>query len=377
MTVDADVVVVGAGVVGLAIAREFARAGRDVVIVDKNGAIGQETSSRNSEVIHAGIYYPQGSHKARLCLEGKKQLYEFCGKYNVPHSRLGKLTVAADAIERPILDQLLAKAESNGLFDLQKLDKHAVLDLEPALEVDCGLLSPSTGIVDAHALMLAILGDAQAHGASLALNTRLREGRRDGRSGFVLSFADPTEFELTCQQVVLASGLWSNALALDLGVPVDTVPRLHLAKGNYFSLNQRTNFRHLVYPVPSVGGLGVHLTLDMSGQVRFGPDVEWLEDQNPRNIDYQVDPKRADKFYEAIRTYWPGLSDGALQPDYSGVRPKLSGPDGRVVDFKIDGPDAHGIPGLMCLYGMESPALTASLAIAKEVARQLSDDLSA
>ena len=376
MTFDTDVVVVGAGVVGLAVAREFARAGHDVVIVEKNGAIGEETSSRNSEVIHAGIYYPQGSYKARLCIEGKERLYEFCAAYHVPHNRLGKLIVAADESERPVLNDLLQKAHNNGLNDLQWLDRKAVLDLEPDLDVDSALLSPSTGIVDSHALMLALLGDAENHGASLALNTRLTGGRRGKEIGFLLSFSKPAGFELTCRRVVLACGLWTNDLAREFGVPEEMVPRLYLTKGNYYTLNQPADFRHLVYPVPAVGGLGVHLTLDMSGHVKFGPDVEWLSDQNPAHIDYRVDPARAKAFYAAVRAYWPGLKDGALLPGYAGVRPKLSGPEDPVRDFSIDGPDIHGIDGLTCLYGMESPALTACLAIAREVAGQSVECLS-
>ncbi len=375
MTVDTDVVVVGAGVVGLAVAREFALNGHEVVIVEKNGAIGEETSSRNSEVIHAGIYYPQGSYKARLCVEGKERLYEFCADYHVPCSRLGKLIVAADESERPVLDGLLQKARNNGLTDLQKLDRKTVLELEPNLDVDSALLSPSTGIIDSHAYMLALLGDAEKHGASLALNTRLRGGRREKGTGFLLSFSEPAGIELTCRRIVLACGLWTNDLARSLGVSGEVIPELFLTKGNYYSLSQPAYFRHLIYPVPVVGGAGVHLTLDMSGHVKFGPDVEWLTDQDPANIDYRVDPARAEAFYAAVRAYWPGLKDGALLPGYAGVRPKLSGPKDPMCDFRIDGPDIHGITGLTCLYGMESPALTASLAIAKEVVGQLSDSL--
>lgn len=363
---EVECVVVGAGVIGLAIARELARAGREVIVLEAADAIGTGTSSRNSEVIHAGIYYPAGLIKARLCVEGKQRLYDFCAAYNVPHRRCGKLLVATSESERPKLDALRRQAEANGVTDLKPLAGAEVRAMEPALNAVAAMLSPSTGIIDSHAYMLALQGDAEAHGAVLAFETPVLGGQAAaGRIEIETGGATPMRLATRC--LVNAAGLGAQALARSLaGLPQDKVPPLHLAKGNYFTLAGRSPFSHLIYPMPQEGGLGVHLTLDLAGGARFGPDVEWVD-----AIHYPVDPRRGDSFYAAIRTYWPGLADGALQPGYSGIRPKIERPGGSHTDFLIQSAADHGIDGLVNLFGIESPGLTASLAIAAEVARRL------
>lgn len=367
-----DTVVIGAGVVGLAIARRMARAGREVVILEKAGLIGSGTSSRNSEVIHAGIYYPQGSLKAQLCVAGRDLMYAFCRDHGVRHEPLGKLIVAADEGQRDKLAGIRRHAEANGVSDMRALTGEEARALEPDLACVAALLSPSTGIVDSHAFMLALLGDAEAAGAALALRSPL-DGGRVVEGGFHLSVGGAEPMALRCTRLINAAGLdaWGAAGALD-GFPPSAMPLRRLAKGNYFSLaTGRAPFSRLIYPIPEDGGLGVHLTLDLGGQARFGPDVEWLNDDDPGAIDYAVDPRRGDGFYASIRRYWPGLPDGALQPAYSGVRPKLSGPGEPAADFMIQGPDVHGVPGLINLFGIESPGLTSSLALAELVAERL------
>ncbi len=361
-----ECLVIGAGVIGLAIARALARAGREVVVVEAENAIGAGISSRNSEVIHAGIYYPTGLTKTHLCVEGKEMLYRFCREYSVPHRRCGKLIVAADESEVAGLAALEARAKANGVDDLAWLTGNEARALEPELKAERALLSPSTGIVDSHALMLALWGDAAAHGAAIAFATPVvsgqvaarggddRHGRRRGDA------ADGRE----CRQ---RSGPRRAGIARSIqGLSTETIPPLHLAKGNYFSLSVRSPFSRLVYPMPREGGLGVHLTLDLAGQARFGPDVEWVD-----AIDYDVDPRRSESFYAAIRTYWPGLPDGALRPAYAGIRPKIARPGGSSTDFLIQTEDEHGVRGLINLFGIESPGLTASLAIAQRVAELL------
>jgi L-2-hydroxyglutarate oxidase LhgO len=361
-----DCLVIGAGVVGLAVARALARAGREVIVVEAQGAIGTGTSSRNSEVIHAGIYYPTGLIKTRLCVEGKAMLYAFCRDHGVPHRRCGKLIVAADEAETAKLAALAAQAEANGVPDLVWLTGPEARALEPALVAERALLSPSTGIVDGHALMLALRGEAEAHGAMVALATPVISGRA-ARGGVVIETGGAGAMRLKAAHVVNAAGLGAQAVARAIdGMPADEIPPLHLAKGNYFSLSIRSPFSRLVYPMPADGGLGVHLTLDLAGQARFGPDVEWVE-----TVGYDVDPGRAQSFYPAIRTYWPGLPDGALQPAYAGVRPKIARPGGPSTDFLIQTEDEHGVSGLVNLFGIESPGLTACLAIADEVADRL------
>src|ERR1700677_883715 len=361
-----ECLVVGAGVIGLAVGRALARAGREVIVVESESGIGAGVSSRNSEVIHAGIYYRPGLDKTRLCVDGKAMLYAFCQEFGVPHKRCGKLLVAVDAGEVDKLAALKVQAEANGVVDLTWLSGKEARALEPALVAERALLSPSTGIIDAHAFMLALRGDAEAHGAMFAFDTPILGGRPDGR-GLVIEAGGPAPMRIAAGTVVNAAGLGAQALARSIaGSPVDKIPPLHLAKGNYFSLSGRSPFSRLIYPMPTPGGLGVHLTLDLAGQARFGPDVEWAD-----AIDYDVDPRRSESCYAAIRTYWPGLPDGALQPAYAGIRPKIARPGGSSTDFLIQTEDEHGVRGLINLFGIESPGLTASLAIARRVAELL------
>jgi len=358
--------VVGAGVVGLAVARALARSGREVLVLEKERWIGSDTSSRNSEVIHAGIYYPRGSLKAVLCVEGRHALYGYCAEHGVPHKRLGKLLVACRDEEIKPLEGVWAKASANGVDDLQWLSAAEAKALEPNLACVKAFLSPSTGFVDSHALMLAYQGDAEAAGAVLALRAPVVGGRVEER-GFFLEVGGEDPMHLRAEVLVNSAGLYAPTLARGIaGIPAATIPTAHYCRGVYFSLSGRAPFTRLVYPVPEAAGMGVHLTLDMAGQARFGPDTEWID-----GVDYTVDPRRGDKFYAAIRTYWPALPDGALQPGYAGVRPKISGPKDPAADFAIQGPEVHGIHGLVNLYGIESPGLTASLAIAERVVRLL------
>ncbi len=357
-----DCLTIGAGVVGLAAARALALAGREVVVVEAADAIGTETSSRNSEVIHAGIYYPTGSLKAVACVEGKQALYDFAAERGIGHQRLGKLIVATSPDQIPTLTRLQAQAAANGVDDLTWLDPPAIAALEPELRAVAALLSPSSGIIDSHALMLALQGDLEAAGGMIAFNTPVLGGAVT-RDGIVVRLGGAEPTEVLARTVVNAGGLAATTIASSIeGVPAEAVPATRLAKGSYFRLAARSPFQRLVYPVPEVGGLGVHITLDLGGQARFGPDVEWIE-----AIDYRVDPTRADPFYAAVRTYWPGLPDGALLPDYAGVRIKLVTADGSAHDFRIDGPAVHGIPGLINLFGIESPGLTSCLALAERV----------
>jgi L-2-hydroxyglutarate oxidase LhgO len=354
-----DCVVIGAGVIGLAVARRLAQAGREVVVLEAAEGIGTVTSSRNSEVIHAGIYYPAGSLMARMCVSGKKMLYEYCREHGIPHRNCGKLIVATTPKETEKLQSIRAHAEANGVLDMQALSGEAARTLEPALNCDAALLSPSTGIVDSHAYMLALRGDAEDAGAAFAFHTPLLAAKAvDGR--IELDAGGEVPMNLACGLLVNAAGLSAPAVARGIdGMPIDLIPHAYLAKGNYFSCSARAPFSHLIYPVPEPGGLGVHLTLDMAGQARFGPDVEWID-----RIDYAVDPARAERFYPAIRRYWPALPDGALMPSYSGVRPKIVPPAVASQDFLIQGPKDHGVAGLINLFGIESPGLTSSLAIA-------------
>ena len=357
--------VVGAGVVGLAIARELALAGREVIVLEAEDAIGTHTSSRNSEVIHAGIYYPKGSLKARACVAGRHLLYEYCASHGVPHRRCGKLIVATTESQLAELGAIREKAHANGVSDVDWIAKQEVARLEPELFCLGALHSPSTGIIDSHALMLACLGDAEAAGAMLALKSPLERAMVRGH-GFELwvQGSDP----IACGVLVNSAGLRAPSVAKRIeGYRPELAPRELYAKGNYYSLTRRSPFSRLIYPVPEPGGLGVHVTLDLAGQARFGPDVEWVE-----RIDYDVDPRRAERFYAAIRRYWPGLPDDSLAPGYAGIRPKTAGPGEPAPDFEIEGPRRHGVPGLVQLYGIESPGLTASLALARLVREELS-----
>jgi L-2-hydroxyglutarate oxidase LhgO len=357
-----DCVVVGAGVIGLAVARRLAQAGREVVVLEAAEGIGTVTSSRNSEVIHAGIYYKAGSLMARMCVAGKKMLYRYCAEHGVPHKNCGKLIVATTPKEAEKLQSIRAHAEANGVLDMQMLSGEAARALEPALNCDAALLSPSTGIIDSHAFMLALRGDAEAAGAALAFHTPLLHARVVAGK-IELDAGGDAPMTLECRLLVNSAGLNAPAVARGIdGMPLELIPCAYLAKGNYFSCSKKAPFSHLIYPVPEPGGLGVHLTLDMAGQARFGPDVEWVD-----TIDYAVDPARAERFYPAIRKYWPSLPDGALMPSYSGMRPKIVPPAVASQDFVIQGPKDHGVAGLINLFGIESPGLTSSLAIADYV----------
>ncbi|QID17562.1 NAD(P)/FAD-dependent oxidoreductase [Nitrogeniibacter mangrovi] len=358
-----DCVVIGAGVVGLACAQALAAAGREVIILEREAAFGTGISARNSEVIHAGLYYPTGSLKARLCVAGRERLYRWCADHDVAHARCGKLVVATRPEQVPALEALHRKAEANGVCDLQRLDRARVAELEPELDVAAALLSPATGIVDSHGFMLSLLGAAEAHGAMLALGSPVLGGRRDG-DGVVLEVGGEAPMALRARWVINAAGLDAVALGHAIeGAPAGSIPGAWFARGVYFTLSGRAPFSHLIYPLPEPGGLGVHLTLDLGGQAKFGPDVEWID-----SPDYRVDPQRSTRFVEAVRRWWPQLDAGRLQPGYAGVRPKIVGAGMADADFRIDGPARHGVAGLIHLFGIESPGLTAALAIGEAVA---------
>jgi L-2-hydroxyglutarate oxidase LhgO len=362
---EIDCAVIGGGVVGLAVARALALAGREVLVLETEGAIGTGTSSRNSEVIHAGIYYPQGSLKARLCVEGKDLLYAYAAERGVPHRRCGKFIVATSAEQAGQLEAIRAKAAANGVDDLMQITAQQAMAMEPQLHCVAALHSPSTGIVDSHALMLSLLGDLENAGGMLALKSPITRAEC-GDGAIVLIAEDGTA--LRCRSVVNAAGLGAPALASRFdGLPSEAIPKAYFAKGNYFTLSGKAPFGRLVYTVPEPGGLGVHLTVDLGGQAKFGPDVQWVASAD----DLVVDPARGEGFYAEVRKYWPALPDGALIPGYAGMRPKISGPGEPAADFVIDGPEAHGVPGLVNLFGIESPGLTSSLAISRHVARLL------
>ena len=358
LTERVDAVVVGAGVVGLAVARALALGGREVIVLERESAIGTGTSSRNSEVIHAGIYYPPGSLKARLCVAGRRALYPFLAERAIAHRHCGKLIVATDPGQLAGLEKLHAQARSNGVDDLRMLAAREARALEPQLACVAALDSPSTGIVDSHAFMLGLRGEAEAHGAAIAFRSPLLAGHvRNGAIELEVGGQEP--MRLLARAVVNSAGLFAQEVARSIeGFPAERIPASYFCKGNYFSLSGRSPFSRLVYPAPEAAGLGVHLTLDLAGQARFGPDVEWIE-----RIDYDVDSRRAEVFYDAIRSYWPGLKDGTLQPAYSGIRPKMQARGQPASDFLIEGPAEHGVAGLVNLFGIESPGLTASLAI--------------
>ena len=362
---ELDCAVIGGGVVGLAVARALALAGREVVVLEAENAIGTGTSSRNSEVIHAGIYYPQGSLKARLCVEGKQALYAYAAERGVPHRRCGKLIVATSPEQVGELETIRAKAAANGVDDLVLLTAQQAMAMEPQLHCEAALHSPSTGIVDSHALMLSLLGDVENAGGMLALKSPVARAEC-GAEAIVLVAEDGTA--LRCNTVVNAAGLGAPDLAGRFeGLPATAIPTAYFAKGSYFTLSGRAPFSRLVYPVPEPGGLGVHLTIDLGGQAKFGPDVQWVQSAD----DLVVDPARGDGFYAEVRKYWPALPDGGLIPGYAGIRPKISGPGEPARDFMIQGPKAHGVRGLVNLFGIESPGLTSSLAIGRCVASLL------
>jgi L-2-hydroxyglutarate oxidase LhgO len=368
-----DAVVIGAGVVGLAVGRALALSGREVLVLESENAIGTGTSSRNSEVIHAGIYYPAGSLKARLCVQGKQMLYAYCAERGVAHQQLGKLIVATSPEQVLALDGIRAKAAANGVHDLQKLTAAQAQALEPALACEAALLSPSTGVIDSHGYMLALQGDMENAGGLLALVSPVQHiGVRQGTATHPIRVTTQDGTEVACKVLVNAAGLHAVSLArsmdgLDPSQLPQALPQAYFAKGNYFTLAGRAPFSRLIYPVPEAAGLGVHLTLDLGGQAKFGPDVQWVDDP----ADLQVDPRRGDAFYAEVRKYWPALQDGALQPGYAGMRPKINAPHEAAADFMIQGPAEHGVPGLVNLLGIESPGLTSSLAIADEVCAHL------
>jgi L-2-hydroxyglutarate oxidase LhgO len=362
-----QVVVIGAGVVGLASARALALAGHDVVVLEAADAIGTGTSSRNSEVIHGGMYYASDSLKARLCTEGRRKLYAFCDSHGVAYRRCEKLMVATSAVETAKIESIHRQGLANGVEDLTMITGPSAMALEPNLFCTAALHSAQTGIIDSHAFMLALHGDLEAAGGAIAFATPLERIEQDG-SGWRVSFGGREPDVMQADIVINTSGLnaWDVARQVD-AYPASRIPKRRLAKGNYFSCAGKPAFTRLIYPAPTDGGLGVHLTLDLAGRMKFGPDVEWLGDIDASQIDYTVEAARGDSFYAAVRTYWPAMPDGVLTADYSGVRPKLSGPGEAAADFMIDGPDAHGLPGLVHLFGIESPGLTSSLAIADEV----------
>jgi L-2-hydroxyglutarate oxidase LhgO len=366
-----EAIVIGAGAVGLAVGRALALSGRETIVAEAQTGIGQGVSSRNSEVIHAGLYYAPGSLKARLCVRGKQLLYALCESHGVAHRRCGKLTVANTPAEVAALHNLQDRAHANGV-PVEMLDGARARALEPALRCIAALHSPSTGIVDSHGFMLALQGDLEHAGGVVALGSAvdsavLAQGGRD----HVLRLADGSE--IATPVLVNAASLHACALARRFeGLSSAHVPREWFAKGNYYALAGKAPFTHLVYPAPADAWLGVHLTLDLGGQAKFGPDIEWLDVDAPEAIDYTVDPRRADAFYAEVRRYWPGLPDGALQPSYSGVRPKIHGPHEKAADFRVDGTAVHGVPGLVNLFGIESPGLTSAMAVAEDVLALLS-----
>jgi L-2-hydroxyglutarate oxidase LhgO len=358
-----DTVVIGAGAVGLAVARAFALAGHEVLVLERNAQIGEGISARNSEVIHGGLYYPTGSRKAVLCVRGRALLYEYCRNRQIAHRRCGKLVVAIDSEQVDALEALRRQAIANGVDDTALLTTSVLRRRAPALDAVAALHSPSTGIIDSHGLMLAMQGDLEAAGGTVALRATVVGGNVDRRGLRLDVESGGTSTEISADCVINSASLDASRVARSFdGLSPASVPETRYAKGNYFVLAAPCPFSELIYPLPEPGGLGVHLTLDLAGRARFGPDVEWLD-----TVDFRVDPRRADAFYGAIRRYWPGLPDGSLQPGYAGVRPKLVGPGEPAADFMISGPAEHGIPGLVNLFGIESPGLTAALAIGEEV----------
>jgi L-2-hydroxyglutarate oxidase LhgO len=357
-----DCVVVGAGVVGIAVARALAQAGREVIVLEAAEGIGTETSSRNSEVIHAGIYYPKDSLMARFCVQGRRELYAFCAERGVPFNNCGKLIVATDADEAERLAGIKTRAEANGVERMRLLTADEARAMEPDLHCTAALHSPATGVIDSHAYMLALQGEAEHAGAVFVFHSPVTGGKVVA-DGVEIRVGGAEPMELGCNLLVNSAGLHAPALARSIaGMPSQLIPGAYYAKGNYFTLTGRSPFARLIYPVPVPGGLGVHLTIDLGGQARFGPDVEWID-----SIDYAVDPRRADGFYAAVRRYWPDLKDGALQPGYSGIRPKIVPRGAPAQDFVVQGPQVHGISGLVHLFGIESPGLTAAVALADYV----------
>lgn len=374
-----DCVVIGAGVIGLAVAREMALQGRETILLERESAFGTISSARNSEVIHAGIYYPKDSLKAKLCVEGNRMLYEYCRTHHVATQPYGKLIVASDDSQLDDLQAILYKAQQNNVPEIKMLTGEQAKSMEPELQCSAALLSASTGIVDSHGFMLSLLGGFEDAGGMIAYQSPLISTKPIGskaQDGFELEIGGADGMKIQTKLLINCAGMSAPAIAKKIeGLAQEQIPKAYFAKGNYFSLSGKSPFKHLIYPIPEPGGLGVHLTLDMGGQAKFGPDVEWLEIDDENQIDYTVNPKRGDGFYAAVRKYWPGLKDNALQPDYSGVRAKIVPPNSPAGDFCFNTPKDHGLEGLFNLYGFESPGLTSSLAIAKYLEVQIKSSL--
>ncbi len=368
MTNSIECLVIGAGVVGLAIGRAIALAGHNVLVVESEGRIGSGTSSRNSEVIHAGIYYAPGSYKAVLCVRGKEMLYDYCASHDIPYLRCGKLIVAASPDEVPGLKKISANAKASGVHDIEMIDGQAATSMEPNLRCHAALISPSTGIIDSHRYMAALDADIATNGGLVSLHSNLI-GAASTRTGLLARIQDlgGETVEIACRVLVNAAGLGAQRVAQRIdGMPKSRIPKQYLAKGNYFVMNGQAPFARLIYPLPTSASLGLHYSVDLGGQVRFGPDVEWVEE-----VDYDVDGTRAAAFEDSIRRYFPGLTKHALWPGYAGIRPKIAGPKEPAADFVIQAPGDHGVPGLINLFGIESPGLTSSLAIAETVLGKL------
>jgi len=374
-----DCVVIGAGVIGLAVAREMALQGRETILLERESTFGTISSARNSEVIHAGIYYPKDSLKAKLCVEGNRMLYEYCRIHHVATQPYGKLIVASDDSQLDDLQAILYKAQQNNVPEIKLITGEQAKAMEPDLQCAAAVLSFTTGIVDSHGLMLSLLGGFEDAGGMIAYQSPLISAKPIGTSaqeGFELEIGGADAMKIQTKLLINCAGMSAPAIAKKIeGLALDQIPKAYFAKGNYFSLSGKSPFKHLIYPIPEPGGLGVHLTLDMGGQAKFGPDVEWLEIDEENQIDYTVNPKRSEGFYEAVRKYWPGLKDNALQPDYSGVRAKIVPPNAPAGDFCFNTPKDHGLEGLFNLYGFESPGLTSSLAIAKYLEGQIKSSL--
>jgi L-2-hydroxyglutarate oxidase LhgO len=364
---DFDAVVVGAGAVGLACGYALGRRGRSVAVLEQDLAIGQGVSSRNSEVIHGGLYYPTGSLKARLCVQGRRMLYAFCDSHHVEYDRCGKLVVAESEDDLPRLDAILEQALTNDVEGMEKLTRAQALALEPELACAGALLSPESGVFESHAYMLALQGEIESAGGAVVLATPFEGATPLDGGGFEVRAGGAEPAALRCRWLVTAPGLSAQGVAADIeGFPADLIPEAHYGKGMYFRLAGKAPFRRLIYPPPIPGALGTHYRRDLGGQGVFGPDLTYVDEP-----DYTVDPSAAPEFYRYIRKFWPGLPDGALSPDYAGVRPKIHGPGEPQPDFRLDAADVHGLPGLVALFGIESPGLTSSLAIGEEVATRL------
>ncbi|QWE07871.1 NAD(P)/FAD-dependent oxidoreductase [Polynucleobacter ibericus] len=374
-----DCVVIGAGVVGLAVAREMALQGRETILLERESSFGTISSARNSEVIHAGIYYPKASLKAKLCVEGNRMLYEYCRSHQVATAPYGKLIVASDESQLDDLQAILYKAQQNNVPEIKMITGEQATTMEPELQCVAAVLSASTGIVDSHAFMLSLLGGFEDAGGMIAYQSPLMSAKPIGenaKDGFELEIGGADGMKIQTKLLINCAGMSAPAIAKKIeGLHQEQIPKAYFAKGNYFSLSGKSPFKHLIYPIPEPGGLGVHLTLDMGGQAKFGPDVEWLDIDEENQIDYTVNPKRGDGFYEAVRKYWPGLKDNSLQPDYSGVRAKIVPQNAPAGDFYFNIPGEHGLEGLFNLYGFESPGLTSSLAIAKHLEGQIKSSL--